>query len=150
MAVSGYELTVNRRLAQARHVPIPRAVDLAKRWLSAQPGIFHVWTQEEIEGGKGPAPFAALYRNSFDPERSGDLIVQPAPTCLFSAYPAGTSHGTPYLYDRAIPLVFFGPGVSPGVVRGRATSVDIAPTLARAIGVEAPAELDGHPLSLEP
>ena len=62
----------------------------------------------------------------------------------------GTSHGTPYLYDRAIPIVFFGPGVSRGVVRGRATSVDIAPTLARAIGVEAPAELDGHPLSLEP
>jgi len=150
VAVSGYELTVNRRLAQARHVPIPRVVDLAKRWLSTQPGIFHVWTQEEIEGGTGPAPFAMLYRNSFDPERSGDLIVQPAPTCLFSAYPVGTSHGTPYLYDRAIPLVFFGPGVSPGVVRGRATSVDIAPTLARALGLEPPAELDGHVLTLGP
>jgi hypothetical protein len=150
VAVSGFDLTVNRRLAQERHVSVPRVADLAKRWLSVQPGIAHVWTQDEIEGGKGPAPFAALYLNSFDPERSGDLIVQPAPNCLFSAYPSGTSHGTPYLYDRAVPLVFFGPGVSPGVVRGRATTVDIAPTLARAMGLEAPAELDGHPLALGP
>jgi hypothetical protein len=147
---SGYALTANRRLAEERHVPVSRVVDLARRWLSSQPGIVHVWTQEEIEEETGPAPFAVLYRNSFDPERSGDLIVQPAPTCLFSPSSTGTSHGTPYLYDRAVPLVFFGSGVAPGVVRGRAATVDIAPTLARAIGLELPAGLDGHPLALQP
>ncbi|HYB12183.1 MAG TPA: alkaline phosphatase family protein, partial [Myxococcota bacterium] len=150
VVASGYSLTVNRRLAEERHVPIPRVADIAKRWLGAQPGIVRVWTQEEIEEGKGPAPFATLYRNSFDPERSGDLTLQPAPTCLFSPYPTGTSHGTPYLYDRAVPLIFFGPGVSPGVVRGRAATVDIAPTLARVLGLEPPSELDGHALTLEP
>ncbi|HTF34539.1 MAG TPA: alkaline phosphatase family protein [Myxococcota bacterium] len=147
---SGYSLTVNRRLAEERHVPVARVVDLAGRWLGSQPGIVHVWTQEEIEGGRGPAPFAALYRNSFDRERSGDLTLQPAPTCLFSPSPTGTSHGTPYLYDRAVPLVFFGPGVAPGVVRGRAATVDIAPTLAQAMGLELPAALDGRVLALEP
>ncbi|HME71954.1 MAG TPA: alkaline phosphatase family protein [Myxococcota bacterium] len=150
MTAAGYALTVNRPLAEERHVPVLRVVDLARRWLGSQPGIVHVWTQEEIERGRGPAPFAALYLNSFDPERSGDLTIQPAPTCLFSASPTGTSHGTPYLYDRAVPLVFFGPGVSPGVVRGRAATVDIAPTLARAIGLELSAELDGHALTLQP
>jgi Type I phosphodiesterase / nucleotide pyrophosphatase len=150
MATSGYALTVNRRLAEERHVPVRRVVDLARHWLGSQPGIVHVWTQEEIEGETGPAPFAALYRNSFDPERSGDLTVQPAPTCLFSPFPTGTSHGTPYLYDRAVPLVFFGTGVAPGVVRGRAATVDIAPTLARAIGLELPTALDGHALALQP
>jgi hypothetical protein len=150
IASSGFGLTVNRRLAEERHVPVARVIEVARRWIGAQQGIAHVWTREEIETGGGPAPFAALYRNSFDPERSGDLTVQPAPTCLFSVSSSGTSHGTPYLYDRAVPLVFFGPGVSPGVVRGRAATVDIAPTLARAIGLEPPASLDGHALVLEP
>jgi predicted AlkP superfamily pyrophosphatase or phosphodiesterase len=149
MTASGFALTVNRRLAQERHVPIPQVLEVARRWLSEQPGIVRVWTRDEIEAGKGPAPFAALYRNSFDPERSGDLTVQPAPTCLFSAFPSGTSHGSPYLYDRAVPLVFFGPGVRAGVVRGPAATVDIAPTLARAIGLDLPTSLDGHALALE-
>jgi hypothetical protein len=124
-------------------------IEVARRWLSEQQGIVHVWTRDEIEAGSGPAPFAALYRNSFDPERSGDLTVQPAPTCLFSASPSGTSHGSPYLYDRAVPLIFFGAGVSAGVVRGPAATIDIAPTLARAIGLDLPTSLDGHALALE-
>jgi predicted AlkP superfamily pyrophosphatase or phosphodiesterase len=150
MVSSGYEFTVNRPLAEQRHVAVPRVLDLARRWLGSQPGIVHVWTQQEIEEGTGPAPFALLYRNSFDPERSGDLAIQPARTCLFSPSPTGTSHGTPYLYDRAVPLVFFGTGVTPGVVRGRAAPVDIAPTLAQVLGLDLPKELDGHPLPLQP
>jgi predicted AlkP superfamily pyrophosphatase or phosphodiesterase len=147
---SGYAQTVNRKLVEERHVPVSRVVEAASAWLSSQPGVVRVWTAEEMAAGQGPAPFAALYHNSFDPERSGDFSVQTAPTCLFSPYPAGTSHGTPYPYDRAVPVVFFGPGVAPGVVRGRAATVDIAPTLAARLGIPAPAGLDGRILPLAP
>ena len=142
------ELTVNRQLAAARGVAVERVIDAAKQFLSTQPGVERVWTPDEIARGEGPVPFAALYRNSFDAERSGDLVIQTAPTCELSPYPSGTSHGTPYLYDRAVPLVFYGPGISPGVVRGRAAPVDIAPTIARQIGVPAPPGLDGQALAL--
>jgi arylsulfatase A-like enzyme len=75
-------------------------------------------------------------------------MIQTAPTCVLSPYPSGTSHGTPNLYDRAVPLVFMGTGVTKGVVRGRAAPVDIAPTLARALGLTPPAGLDGRALPL--
>ena len=142
------ELTVNRKLAAARGVPVEQVTLAAKRFLATQPGVTRVWTAEEIAKGEGPAPWAALYRNSFDPERSGDLMIQTDPTCDLSPYPSGTSHGTPNLYDRAVPLVFFGPGIAPGVVRGRAAPVDIGPTLAQRLGVAAPAGLDGVVLPL--
>jgi predicted AlkP superfamily pyrophosphatase or phosphodiesterase len=142
------ELSVSRKLAAAHGVPIDKVVGAARRFLSTQPGVTRVWTAEEIARGEGPAPWAALYRHSFDPERSGDLTLQTAPGCVLSPYPAGTSHGTPNLYDRAVPLVFLGPGVAPGVVRGRAAPVDVAPTLARQLGVPAPSGLDGRPLEL--
>ncbi len=142
------EFTVNRELAAERGVRIDRVVEVAKAYLQKQPGIGRVWTAGEMEQGTGPAPWAQLYRNSFDPERSGDLAIQTAPTCQLSPYPFGTSHGTPNLYDRAVPLVFVGPGISPGVVRGRAAPVDIAPTLAERLGVAVPSDLDGRPLPL--
>ena len=65
---------------------------------------------------------------------------------LISPYDEGTSHGTPYLYDRAIPLIFWGAGIEAGRVPGSARTVDIAPTLARRLGVAPPPGLDGHPL----
>ena len=145
---SGYALTVNRAAAEARRIPPERIVAVAREALAAQPGVARVWTAAEIEGGGGPEPFATLYRHSFDPERSGDLVVQPVGTCLLSERPQGTTHGSPYLYDRAVPVVFAGPGVAPGVVRGQVAPVDIAPTLAQALGIPAPPALDGRPLPL--
>jgi hypothetical protein len=142
------ELTVNRRLAAAHGVSVEKVVEAASAFLATQPGVVRVWTAAEIAEGEGPEPWAALYRASFDPERSGDLMIQTAPTCVLSPYPSGTSHGTPNLYDRAVPLVFMGPGAAKGIVRGRAAPVDIAPTLARLLGLTPPAGLDGQALPL--
>jgi arylsulfatase A-like enzyme len=59
----------------------------------------------------------------------------------------GTSHGTPYWYDRHVPLLFMGPHIAPGRDTTRAATVDFAPTLARVLRVPAPTDLDGRPLS---
>jgi arylsulfatase A-like enzyme len=76
--------------------------------------------------------------------------VQPARGCLISPYDTGTSHGSPYDYDRRVPLVFYGAGVSRGAVPERAATVDLAPTLAALLGVPAPPDLDGRVLPLAP
>ena len=47
-----------------------------------------------------------------------------------------------------VPVIFWGAGVEPGLIRGPAATVDIAPTLAREIGVEVPGGLAGEPLPL--
>jgi len=147
-AHAGFCLTFNRRKLSARDLELEPVLATAKAWLEARPGIERVWTRDEMAAGRGPADFATLYRNSFHPERGGDLAIQPARGCLWSAYPLGTSHGSPYDYDRAIPLVFFGPGIEAGTVTGAAATVDIAPTLAAELGIAAPAGIDGrvHPL----
>jgi predicted AlkP superfamily pyrophosphatase or phosphodiesterase len=141
---AGSQLGVDRSLARRHGVPVAEVVAAARGILEAEPAIAKVWTPEEIESGAGE--IARLYRNSFDPERSGDLVVQLEPTCLVSPYDSGTSHGTPYLYDRAVPLIFWGPGIEGGRVPGPARTVDIAPTLARRLGIAVPSGLDGRPL----
>jgi arylsulfatase A-like enzyme len=63
-----------------------------------------------------------------------------------SSSPQGTGHGSPYYYDRFVPLIFLGVGVESGSSMEPVRSVDIAPTLASLAGIEAPDDLDGRPL----
>ena len=140
------QLTVNRALAEQRGIPVERVVAVAERFLEAEPVIREAWTQQEIQTRDDP--MARLYRHSLDPERSGDLAIQVEPTCLIDYAGAGTTHGSPYLYDRAVPLLFHGPGVVPGRISGPAAPVDIAPTLARLIGLATPPDLDGRDLEV--
>jgi hypothetical protein len=63
-------------------------------------------------------------------------------------YPFGTGHGTPYHHDRHVPMAILGPGVAPGVVEAPASVVDLAPTLARLLGIPVPGDLDGEALPL--
>ena len=116
----------------------------AEQWLEEQPAVREAWTRREIARGKDD--FARLYRNSFDPQRSGDLAIQLEPTCLLDFQGAGTTHGSPYDYDRNVPIVFFGSGIAAGSTPGPAATVDIAPTLAARIGLVPPSGLDGRNL----
>ena len=141
------QLTVDRQRAAEYGVSVERVVEVAENWLEAQPVIREAWTRHEIATGQDA--FARLYRNSYDVkdgERSGDIALQVEPTCLLDYAGAGTTHGSPYLYDRAVPIVFWGEGVEPGRTSGPAATVDIAPTLAGRLGLTPPGDLDGRDL----
>jgi len=148
LAIGGSGLSIRRELARDRGVPVDRAIEVAERYLEARPEIAEVWTRSEILGGS--SELAELYRHSYDPERSGDLQVQLAEGCLVGFDDTGTSHGSPYAYDRAVPLVVHGPGIPAGPVAGEVYTVDAAPTLAAWLGVPVPADLDGRPARLGP
>src|SRR5262245_6823480 len=56
---------------------------------------------------------AALVCRSVCPGRGGELYVVPARGSFFDAHVVlakGTSHGSPFLYDRAVPLLVRAPG----------------------------------------
>jgi predicted AlkP superfamily pyrophosphatase or phosphodiesterase len=106
--------------------------------------VREAWTRAEIE--QRDSDLAQLYRNSFDPEKSGDLTIQFEPSCLPDFDGSGTSHGSPYAYDRNVPIVFWGAGIEARRVSGRAVTVDIAPSLAARLGIAPPSDLDGRNL----
>lgn len=53
------------------------------------------------------------------------------------------THGSPYDYDTNVPIIFYGPGFAPGHYGEFVRTVDIAPTLAQALGVKPLEKLDG-------
>jgi predicted AlkP superfamily pyrophosphatase or phosphodiesterase len=140
---AGNHISVNRPLAKANNINVDEVVKALKKWLENEPVIRQAWTREEIL--EGESEMAELRRHSFDPERSGDLEVQLEPTCLIKPG-GGTMHGTPYDYDRAVPIAFFGPWFETGSVSEPARTVDIAPTIADILNIPVPADLDGKVL----
>ena len=144
--IAGNQVYINRNYLAARQLDLGRVEADLKRQFEAIDIVKQAWTQAEIMAGTTAT--ARLLRNSLVPGRSGDLMLQVYSDCVIRSDGTGTTHGTVYDYDRAIPLVFLGAGVAPGTVTGAAHSVDIAPTLATAMGLIVPADLDGKPLSL--
>jgi hypothetical protein len=108
-----------------------------------------VWTWDELEAaarGDVPAPgWLAVEARSFDRERTSDLTLLPRPWHLVGKS-TGTSHGSPYPYDRAVPLVFLGRGFPRGESWRESAPVDVVPTVMGRLGLPAPPGLDGRNL----
>ncbi len=93
---------------------------------------------------------AERMRRSAYPGRVGDILVafQPYQTPASPGASYVASHGSPWNYDRRVPILFWWKG---GPARERVLpieTVDIAPTIAAVTGVPVPADVDGRCLPL--
>ena len=91
-------------------------------------------------------------RASYDPDRSGDLLVllKPRVTTIETPAPGYVeTHGSPWDYDRRVPLLFWRKGMTPFEQPLSVETVDIVPTLAATIGLPV-SGLDGRCLDLDP
>lgn len=126
----------------------PSRVAAALDWL---PFVAAAYTHDELLHAAPADSFAVLARRSLYPGRAAaessryGVEVRVAEGVL--GVTRGTSHGTPYWYDRHVPMIFMGPGIPAGRDTTRASTTQFAPTLARVLRVPAPADLDGRPLA---
>jgi predicted AlkP superfamily pyrophosphatase or phosphodiesterase len=92
-------------------------------------------------------PFLPFFKNAFFQPRSPHLTVLLKKYTYVSDRPGGTGHGTPYEYDRHIPIVFMGDRIKPGSYSQDCGPEDIAPTLAKLLELEIPQEADSRILT---
>jgi len=105
-----------------------------------------VYTQDQLlrnDSNRDDA-YLQLFRNSFFQPRSPDVMVLPKKYIYLDDRPGGTGHGTPYEYDRHVPIIFMGPGIKPGKYEEPCGPEDIAPTLAKILGLDYPRESDSR------
>ena len=124
-------------------------------WLRARPEVAEAFTAEELQatdpaatGSPRDSSLRVLLRRSFRPERSGDILVALKPFVVIGVPPTEhpATHGSPYAYDRRVPLIFWGPWKG-GERREPVRTVDLAPTLALELGLQ-PGTVDGKALDL--
>ncbi len=122
--------------------------------------VAEAYTLEELLAGPAPGstastgsaaaadPWLTLYRRSTRADRGPDVALRAEPWLLFD-FPEGTSHGSPYPYDRRVPLAFLGGMVKPQQRFDAASPTDAVPTLLALLGVQPPGGLDGRVLKVD-
>jgi len=136
-----------------------RVLVRARELILALPQVAAVYTAAELRAMPNPSGPASEWslgerlRASFDATRSGDLLVAPIPYVTMLPLSSGyvAHHGSPWNYDRRVPILFYWPGIAGFEQVLPVETVDILPTLAALISLPVPgAEIDGRCLDLDP
>jgi len=86
---------------------------------------------------------------NFHVKRSGDIYVVFEPNWFindFEGLVVASTHGSPWLYDTYVPIVFAGAGLEPQTVDRRVHTVDIAVTLSALLKIKPPSGAAGNVL----
>ena len=147
MGGSAGSLLLDKRLIAANNADAGMVADELRKLMLAEPGIGTAFTRAELlSGSRAGAPFFEASRRSWHPDVSGDVQYTLKPNFMFTSSSV-TTHGSPHDYDSHVPILLWGPAwVRPGRVDQPVDVVDIAPTLARLLGVSAPPASEGKPL----
>jgi len=124
--------------AEVRRVALDAAMSV--------PHVARAYTREQLLSGMGVRdPDGRRMMESYNLRRGPDIEFLPEPFWVVTD--KATSHGTTYVYDSHVPVVFLGPGIRPGQYNGNIAVNDIAPTLATILGVETPSGSVGRVLT---
>ncbi|MEO8547384.1 MAG: alkaline phosphatase family protein [Sphingomicrobium sp.] len=110
---------------------------------SRHPQVAAVFTSDQLRSTASPTASPDRWtliqraRASFDPQRSGDLVVilKPHVTPIADTTYYVATHGSPWDYDRRVPILFWRPGMGPADRNEAVETVDIMPTLGAMLGL---------------
>ncbi|SEL31689.1 Predicted pyrophosphatase or phosphodiesterase, AlkP superfamily [Sphingomonas palmae] len=135
----------------------PAVIAEAVKRFSAQPQVAAALTRQQIMATPMPTTPPETWtlleraRASFDPARSGDFLVllRPRVTTISKPGPGYVeTHGSPWDYDRRVPILFWRKGIAGFEQPLSVETVDIVPTLAATINLPV-SGLDGRCLDLD-
>jgi hypothetical protein len=129
-----------REQLKAKPEALKATLDAAR----AVPGVQQAFFSDDLlDPAKAKDPLQRAAALSHLPARNGDIILVPKRYWIVMS--AGTTHGTNNDYDQHVPVVLFGAGVKAGKYDRAVSPADIAPTLAKLVGVKLP-KAEGKPL----
>jgi predicted AlkP superfamily pyrophosphatase or phosphodiesterase len=134
-----------------------RVLTAAKAAYEKHPQVQAVLTRNEImavpirTGSPAAWTLVQRVRASYYAGRSGDLMVllKPNVTPIFDTSRYVATHGSPWDYDRRVPMLFWRKGMEGVADEAVVDTVDIMPTLAAQIGLDLRSvEVDGRCLAV--
>ncbi|MEK6371545.1 MAG: alkaline phosphatase family protein [Acidobacteriota bacterium] len=111
----------------------------------AMDGVSEAFTSGQLMvPNASPSEVERAVRNSFRPDRSGDVLIELQPGYIWDYDGTGTTHGQPVPDDQRVPVIVWGAGIVHGDEACRtlpASPLDLARTLGKLLGVDAGGKL---------
>ena len=143
--ISNNQLFINHQLLDELNINKGEFQQKLANYIMAQDNVQRVYSREQIVNGSFTKGMDALIKNGFNHKRSGDFIYVLDPAFI-SYLHTGSTHGSSFMYDTHVPMLFYGKGVKSGSSSRRSEIVDIAPTIAVMLGISFPSGATGEPL----
>jgi predicted AlkP superfamily pyrophosphatase or phosphodiesterase len=112
--ISNSQIWLNQQIIQQQKLPMAEIMEELKLFLLHQDEIelAEIYTRTDVQlCTQGDC---LLFKNAFDATLSGALFYTRPYGDIEQSNPYGTTHGTGYLYDTHVPLLFFGGNVEKG------------------------------------
>ena len=139
-------LQLDRAALRARRVNADSLLDAFAAAARRIPGVLRADRWDRLaRADTVKDTIARRWLHMFPEGTAPDLVVTFTPYSV-TARAVYATHGSPHAYDSHVPLVFYGPAFRPGRYDGFVRTVDLAATLAAALGVAPGERIDGVPL----
>ena len=125
---------------------LEKVIDTFRKAALQTPGVLRVDRLDALRTRDTLSdPIARRWVHQFGPGTNVEMVVTLEAGSLWNSLNVA-SHGSPYDIDSHVPIIFYGLGFARGKFNEFVRTVDIAPTLARLLGVKPSEPLDGVPL----
>jgi hypothetical protein len=137
------QLWVDRAAFAAAGVPLDSVVAAFAEQVRAERGVARVDLVRSLAGADTVRDLLARrWLHALPPDMPIELVITLEPHWVWGLE-RDAQHGTPWEYDARIPVVLYGTPFRAGRFDNPVAAVDLAPTLAAALGLPVPADLDG-------
>lgn len=137
------QLFFNHKLLESKRISLTDATERAREFISQLSGVRNVYTSLQLLGAQHDR--IARIRNSFNPQRNGDILIEVAPGWHLQNEDTHEDRlsQAPLM---AFPIIFYSTRLTASRIPTAVTTDRIAPTLAKAIRIRAPNACAAEPL----
>lgn len=147
------QVYLNRTIINEKKLHLENIQQDAANFLVNLEGISGALTAYHLQTSQYTSGLRKLVQNGYQQKRSGDVLltfdaglVQDDDSEIDVASVKGTIHGSGYSYDKHVPLLWFGNGISHGKSVRQVSPIDIASTLTMILNLQLPSGNTGIPL----
>lgn len=140
-------LSADTPALHARGIKIDSLAEALAMAARRQPGVLQVFTPRTLARASSADREARLWRHLIPKGHGWLFCASLKPGYVWSEGRTIAEHGSTAPEDVRVPILFWGGGLGPARVARTVRTVDIAPTLARLLGIKPTEALDGAPLA---
>lgn len=139
------QIYLNRKKIFNAGLSLPEVQNMVVQFAMQFRGVASAITSTTLQSGQFTDDIMGKAQKNYSQKHSGDVTLNLLPGWINSTDMISDS-GSPYIYDSHIPLIFWGGEIKATQVNTPTALEDIAPTIAKIVGVTPPNSTTGKPI----